>query len=109
MALEICNEMQKLRDWLKENDIDWYDDSEDGDYFWMARTKFHVNDHFFSVINGFGSYGGLRFGFENQRLLECMIDNSEPEGWLTAEDVEKRIKSIWETEKRENTNTTATS
>lgn len=61
------------------------------------------------MINGLGSYGGYIWGYENQGLLECMIDNHEPEGWLTAEDVEKRIKSIWGTEKKENINTTATS
>lgn len=109
MELEICNEMKKLRDWLTKNDVAWHDESSISRYYWMARTKFYVGEHYFSVINGMGSYGGYRWGFKNQGLLECMVDNSEPEGWLTAEDVEERIKSIWETEKKENANTTVTS
>lgn len=47
--MQICKEMQKLREWLNENDISWEDNSEDlsrympGDLvpeyeMWIVRT-----------------------------------------------------------------------
>ena len=47
--MEICKEMQKLRNWLDENNIPWMDQSEDyhidleklGE-MWMCRTKFEI-------------------------------------------------------------------
>ena len=46
-----------------------------------------------SVINGFGTYGGW-FGAnpgttekENMGLLEIMIEDNEPVGWLKAENI----------------------
>lgn len=47
MALEICNEMKKLRDWLNKNNIFWYDDSDDFGDFAMIRTKFSVSGYNF--------------------------------------------------------------
>lgn len=47
--MEICKEMQKLRNWLDENNIPWMDQSEDyhidlGELgkMWMCRTKFEI-------------------------------------------------------------------
>ena len=91
----ICEEMQKLRDWLDDEGIEWYDNSDELEMFWMVRTKFAVNSTTFSVINGVGSYGGCMFGdSDNQGLLECMIDGNEPYGYLTAEDVEEFIEKV---------------
>ena len=88
MFLVICEEMQKLRDWLDDEGIEWYDDSDESEMFWMARTKFAVNTTTFSVINGTGSYGGcVSWDSDNQGLLECMINGNEPYGYLTADEV----------------------
>ena len=95
MKLAVCDEMKKLRKWLDENNIEWKDVSTDFPVNNICRTHFWVNGYFFSVIHGFGSYGGKRYyaeGFTDMGLLECMIGNHEPEGWLTAEDVIEKIK-----------------
>ena len=84
----ICEEMQKLRDWLNSENIEWYDNSDDLTLFWMVRTKFVVNGSTFSVINGVGSYGGcISYDSHNNGLLECMIDGNEPYGYLNADEV----------------------
>lgn len=55
--MEICEEMQKLRDWLDENGINWEDNSEDlsrympsdlvSEYkMWTVRTQFKIKNDF---------------------------------------------------------------
>ena len=90
--MEVCKEMQKLRDWLDKNNIDWEDASEDFskdsiDDFWICRTWFEIKGKKFSVINGYGTWGGIRFLDEkNVGLLEIMgLDNVI--GYMTADDV----------------------
>ena len=101
--MEICKEMQKLRDWLDENNIPWMDQSEDyhidlGDLgkMWMCRTKFEIGGVLCSVINGYGSYGGFNsFEKDNQGLLEIWADqkinDGSPEGYLTADEIIKMV------------------
>jgi len=60
--MEICAEMQKLREYLDTHDIKWRDDSDTFSEWWMYRTKFEVNGNSFSVMNGCGSYGGSVIG-----------------------------------------------
>lgn len=96
----VCEEMQKLRKMLDEKGIEWHDASEvmseDKDWpMWICRTHIEYNGHKISVINGFGTYGGW-YGAnpgttenENMGLLEIMIDDIEPVGWLKAEDIIK--------------------
>lgn len=86
--VKICEEMLKLRDWLNENGIGWEDVSDE----WISRTHFVVNDCFFSVVHGRGTYGGVSCFGKDYGLLECMIGNHEPIGYLTAEDVIEMIK-----------------
>lgn len=80
--MEVCEEMQKLRDWLDENGINWEDNSEDlcrhmpDDFvpeyeIWIVRTQFTINNDFISVIKGHGTWGGYGiYGKNNQGLLE---------------------------------------
>lgn len=94
--MKICDEMQQLRKMLDERNIPWEDDSEDMTHddfiMWIARTHFEFNDIEYSVINGFGTYGGwhgLNPGIEeneNTGLLELMGGDIQC-GWLTANDV----------------------
>ena len=82
-----------LREYLDKHGIEWRDDSceYDNDFF-IHRTKFEVNGHEFSVINGYGTYGVIvSFGYKNQGLLELMLDGREPFGSLTAREVEDYI------------------
>lgn len=84
---------------MKKN-IPWHDASEimseDKECpIWICRTHIEYHGHKISVINGFGTYGGW-YGAnpgttenENMGLLEIMIDDIEPVGWLKAEDIIK--------------------
>jgi hypothetical protein len=47
----------------------------------IYRTKFTVNGVKYSVVYGFGTYGG-EYG-----MLEMMVGDADPKGWLTAEDI----------------------
>ena len=88
--MKIVREMQKLRDELDIKGIQWEDVSVDTKVFWMVRTHFNYKGHKWSVINGFGSYGGVDFiKGKNQGLLECMTDarGDTPIGFLTAKEV----------------------
>lgn len=105
--MEVCKEMQKLRDWLDENEICWEDVSEDFgkgipseiDYeLWICRTHFEVKGHEISVINGYGTYGGYGiFSKDNQGLLETMglwYGDDSVKGYLTAEEVINKVKGF---------------
>lgn len=101
MRVEVCEEMKKLRKWLDEQGIQWFDDSDDpeiiGKKYQICRTKFEIGNYDFSVIHGFGTYGGKWYydgEFFDKDLLECRSGNHEPVGWLTAEDVIERIKEM---------------
>lgn len=88
---EVVKEMQILRDWLTAEGIPWYDDSDEI----MCRTKFHINGHEWSVINGYGSYGGwTQYDPLNKGKLEVMAPpwGIDPEGHLNASAVILAIK-----------------
>lgn len=52
--MEICEEMLKVRCWLDQRGIEWFDLSD----MFMIRTHVDIGKINFSVINGVGSYGG---------------------------------------------------
>jgi hypothetical protein len=104
--MELCEEMKKLRRLLTEKGIEWHDEStiyseeliehltkvsglarqwHDSSIY---RTYFDVNNTHYSVINGFGTYGGfVPYENKNYGLLECMTNDNAPVGWLTANDI----------------------
>lgn len=96
----VCDEMKKLRQMLDEKNIPWHDASDvmSGSKewpMWICRTHFEYNGLKFSVVNGFGTYGGW-YGAnpgmtedKNMGLLEIVIEDNEPVGWLKAEDIMK--------------------
>ena len=99
--MEVCKEMQKLRDWLDQNNIPWIDFSEDYGRLgkvpcFICRTRFTADNHRVSVINGFGTYGGFSgLGDSNKGLLEVMSDlfnDGEPVGYLTADELIKILQ-----------------
>ena len=93
------NEMQKLRTMLTDMGIKWKDAScimpqdevERGIKLLgvpamfidstIYRTHFDFDGTHYSVICGYGTYGG------EKGLLEMMANGTEPTGWLTAEDI----------------------
>lgn len=104
----MCDEMIKLRNKLTNMGIDWVDrstvltdehlehlskigiDSQYADTS-MYRTAFTYNGINFSVINGYGSYGGYdpETGV-NEGMLEMLNSkDNDVTGWLTAEDIIK--------------------
>ena len=100
---EVCEEMQKLRNYLDEHNIKWRDESDKGvstrkdiidlSSYWMCRTKFKIKGNKFSVMNGIGSFGGCVYaGGKNYGLLECWINKGKPEGYLKSDDVIEKIK-----------------
>lgn len=113
----MVEEMIKLRTKLDELNIHWYDVSDAlptktdnlymSEYYKIDETmlddyiKYHIDrTHFtyrnscYSVINGFGTYGGyLSSPDDNQGLLELMIDDVEPIGYLTADEVISIVQS----------------
>ena len=105
---QMCEEMSKLRKMLDEAGIKWKDvstvtsdelieksiaagiDAYHADAT-IYRTHFESDGYKYSVIYGYGTYGGYDpFNGDDPGLLECMTEKAnggEPQGWLTAEQV----------------------
>ena len=101
----VCEEMQKLRQYLDAHEIKWEDDSDDPSFdvgefdLWICRTHFKLSGHEVSVINGSGTWGGFRLSENNnQGLLEMMADkvnNGNPLGHLSAEECIRILKTTY--------------
>lgn len=90
----IVEEMKKFRELLDQNKIEWIDDSEALDTeLYICRT--HPKNHKrWSVVNGFGTYGGyFMWEKKNEGLLEVMIDD-EILGYCKAEEAYKLVEII---------------
>ena len=104
----MCEEMKKLRKELDRMGVKWRDVSSitpetvidemvskgiERVYAdtTMFRTHFEYGGYKFSVIHGYGSYGGKdAFTGHDSGLLECMteaVNGGEPVGCLTASEV----------------------
>lgn len=96
----MCKEMIKLRQMLDDRGIKWEDVSTVYSQFkfYIHRTHFTFDEIDYSVINGCGTYGGYdSFDYVNEGLLELMgggINGGEPVGWLTAEEVLRKVGVI---------------
>lgn len=89
----ICEEMQLFREALDARGVEWVDRSDYGGQP-ITRTHFVVDGQKWSVINGYGTYGGYIPGlYENRGLLEvyALESNEEETGWLTAAEAIKII------------------
>lgn len=96
--MKMCNEMYRLRTKLSERGISWDDKSSvytaSPIDVTIYRTHFTVEGYFFSVIYGYGTYGGVDVFGNDKGLLECMtekVNGGEPLGSLTADDVMRII------------------
>jgi hypothetical protein len=110
--MEMCEEMKELRDWLTKHRIEYRDDStiyshefvlksiERGVPENMAdesifKTKFEIDDVYYSVSYGYCTYGGIDpfTGDEKLLELECsVVNNCLPQGWFKASDIISFIK-----------------
>lgn len=94
----MVEEMIKLREKLDDLKIEWVDKSfkskfKMGGKVYIDRIHFDYNDKHYSVINGYGTYGGYGINSnKNEGLLEMMIDSNAPEGYLTADKVIEKLK-----------------
>lgn len=85
----MTEEMRKLRQMLDEREIEYTDASNEG-FLPMTRTHFTYEGNFWSVIHGYGSYGGYSQFNDDEGLLELMtnaVNGGDPVGHLTAEEV----------------------
>lgn len=96
----IVEEMKKFRELLDQNGIEWIDASEALDterYICRTHPKNHER---WSVVNGFGTYGGYVFDEKNEGRLEVMIDG-RVSGHCKAEVAYKLVETV-ERSKRTN-------
>ena len=90
----MTKEMYELRKMLDAEGIDWHDASELG-ICPIWRTHFKHRGYHWSVIHGYGTYGGPSYLYEDQGLLELMSDavnGGEPIGYLTAEEAMQYVR-----------------
>lgn len=80
---------------LEENGIP-YEDNSQGEPLPMTRTYFSYNENQYSVIHGYGSYGGWdSFNKKDKGFLEMMVNSDgNPIGYLKAEEIMKFVKGV---------------
>lgn len=84
----MTKEMELFRKMLDDNGIEWHDASDTYAYP-ITRTHFNYRGHNWSVIHGYGSWGGYNRFTEDEGLLELMSDavnGGDPVGYLTAKE-----------------------
>lgn len=89
----MTDEMIKFRELLDEKCIEWHDASCGGSIP-ISRTHFDHRGYEWSVIHGYGTYGGFNRFVKDEGLLELMsnaVNNGEPVGFLTAEEAMKLV------------------
>lgn len=89
----MVEQMIELRKLLDENKIEWHDASGPEEILKLIhidRTHFDHRGFKWSVVNGFGTYGGVGIRHHiNQGKLELMsnaVNGGEPIGYLTAKE-----------------------
>lgn len=90
-------EMNKLRRMLDAEKIEWHDasDKDVQDIYHIDRTHFDYRGYSWSVIHGYGSYGGISSWHDDEGLLEMMsngANDGDPIGWLNAEEVMEYVR-----------------
>lgn len=90
----MTKEMQLLRQMLEENGIPYKDNSQ-GEPLPITRTYFSYNGNQYSVVHGYGTFGGWDgFNQKDKGLLEMMENRDDPIGYLKAEAIMKYVKGI---------------
>lgn len=91
----MTHEMKLFREMLDAENIEWHDASSRSFELPMDRTHFEYRGYFWSVIHGFGSYGGPSFIQDDKGLLELMsnaVNKGDPIGWLTAKEAMQYVR-----------------
>ena len=88
VKVEMSQEMVDFRKLLDEAAIDWEDRSDVNPWCTIYRTHFWSRGNKYSVIHGYGSYGGVDpFTQYDEGMLELMssaVNDGYPVGYLTA-------------------------
>lgn len=100
----MTEELIKLKKYLDDRKIEYKDMSDSQifitykkDPYGIDRIQLTIKGIKLSIINGFGTYGGIPYlNAPNYGYLEMMINEEEPIGWLKASDVIKKIESLME-------------
>lgn len=93
ISFPVCDEMTKLRSYLDNHDIKWADASDER----VCRTKYWYKGVLYSVINGYGTYGGID-GCDPKEVNMCLLEcwsvpfGDDPAGWLKADDIIKKME-----------------
>lgn len=92
----MTGEMKKFRFLLDQKKIQWIDASDPEDsgsrFLNVDRTWLWYKGKRWSVVHGFGTYGGRSRTYKDEGLLEVMGPfDEDPVGWLTAEQAIKHI------------------
>ena len=92
----MTHEMQLFRQMLDAEHIKWHDASEPEDSLcYICRTHFEYRGYDWSVIYGFGTYGGPSYLYDDKGLLELMsnaVGDGNPIGWLTAKEAMQYVR-----------------
>ena len=91
----MTHEMKLFREMLDAENIEWHDVSSQYKELPMDRTHFKHRGYQWSVIHGYGSYGGPSFLYDDKGLLELMsnaVNGGDPIGFLTAEEVMQYVR-----------------
>ena len=97
IGIQPCENMLTLRKWLTAMKIAWWDNSRTyDDDFYIHRTKFMIANKEYSVINGYGTYGGFYdVSKNNLGLLEMYVSGEgDPVGYLNAKETIDKICEI---------------
>lgn len=94
----VCDEMQKLRAGLNQREVAWEDATDKGTAeFWICRTYFKIDGKRWSVVHGYGTYGGFSHFYKDKGLLEYWArQDAEPIGWTTAAVILERVDAVRE-------------
>ena len=81
---------------LDAENIKWHDASDPEDSpFYICRTHFEHRGYDWSVIHGFGTYGGPSYLYDDKGLLELMsgaVGDGNPIGCLTAKEAMQYVR-----------------
>ena len=92
---KMTHEMKLFREMLDAENIEWHDASSQSFELPMDRTHFEHRGYQWSVIHGYGSYGGPSFLYDGEGLLELMsnaVNKGAPIGWLTAKEAMQYVR-----------------
>lgn len=94
----MTNEMIKLRTMLTAEGIPWEDASDKADdIYHIDRTHFEYRKYSWSIIHGYGTYGGHSLWNDDKdegklELMSNAVNGGDPVGWLTADECMALVK-----------------